>query len=74
MLPPEQIKKDKNDFNVYFGYGDVDNIILPSFFNESIQRIKDFEGFNLYIYKNHTHYVNLKETDDVSEFLNKIMV
>ena len=74
VLPPGQIRQDKNDFNVYFGYGDIDDIILPRFFNESIQRIKDFDGFNLYIYKNHTHYVNLKETDDVSEFLNKIMV
>jgi len=74
VLPQGKIRQDKNDFNVYFGYGDQDNIILPSYFNESIQRIKDFDGFNLYIYKNHTHYVNHQETDDVSEFLNKIMV
>ena len=74
ILPPGEIRQDKNDLNVYFGYGDKDYIILPSFFNESIQRIKDFDGFNLYIYKNHTHYVNHQETDDVSEFLNKIMV
>ena len=73
ILPPGEIRQDKNNFNVYFGYGEKDDIILPSFFNESIQRIKDFDGFNLYIYKNHTHYVHINETNDVSEFLNKIM-
>ena len=73
VLPPGNINLDKNDLNVYFGYGDKDNIILPSFFNESIQRIKDFEGFKLYVYKDHLHFINLDETDDASEFLNEII-
>ena len=73
VLPPGDIREDKNDFKVYFGYGDKDNIILPSFFNESIQRIKDFKEFKLYVYKDHLHYVNDAETDDVSEFLNNII-
>ena len=73
VLPPGDISQDKNDLNVYFGYGDADYIILPSFFNESIQRIKDFDGFNLHVYKNHPHYVNMEETDDVSKFLDKII-
>ena len=73
VLPPGEIRQDKNDLKVYFGYGDQDNIILPSFFNESIQRIKDFDGFDLYIYKDHLHFVNDDETDDVSNFLNNII-
>ena len=73
ILPPLDVSQDKNDFNVYFGYGDQDYIILPSFFNESIQRIKDFDGFNLHIYKNHQHHVIMDEIEDIDVFLNKIM-
>ena len=74
FLPPqEEILQNKEKLNVYFGFGDADYIINPEFFSETIKDIKDNEGFKLYIYPNHTHYVCRKEITDVSIFLDKIM-
>ena len=40
---------------------------------ESIERVRNFKGFNLHLYENHTHYVNSKEKSDASAFLNNII-
>ena len=58
---------------VYYGYGDKDNVILPSFINKSLEKIRDFEGFDLNIYKNHTHYVHRNQTIDAGIFLNNLI-
>ena len=58
ILPPGDISDNKRKMKVYFGYGDKDNVILPSFINKSLERIMNFEGFDLHIYENHTHYVH----------------
>ena len=74
ILPPQgKVMPGKENLNVYYGFGDSDNIINPDFFNETIERIKNYEGFNLYIYQNHTHSVIPQEIKDAGEFLNKIM-
>ena len=76
VLPPIQrkdISTEKENLNVYFAFGDRDNMIIPSYFNRSIEEIKDFKGLNIVIYPNHTHYVNSNEMKDVGLFLDKIM-
>ena len=73
VLPPGEISKNKNNFKVYYGYGDKDNVINPNFMLESIERVRNFKGFNLHLYENHTHHVNSKEKSDASEFLNNII-
>ena len=74
FFPPQgEILQNKEKLNVYFAFGDVDNIISPIFFNETIKDIKDNEGFKLYIYPNHAHSVCENETVDVGIFLDKIM-
>jgi len=74
FFPPQgEILPNKEKLNVYFAFGDVDNIISPIFFNETIKDIKDNEGFKLYIYPNHAHSVCENETVDVGIFLDKIM-
>ena len=74
FFPPQgEILQNKEKLNVYFAFGDVDNIISPIFFNETIKDIKNNEGFKLYIYPNHAHSVCENETVDVGIFLDKIM-
>ena len=73
ILPPGDISNDKRNMKVYFGYGDKDDVILPSFINKSLERIIDFEGFDLHIYKNHTHYVHRNESIDASLFLDNLI-
>ena len=73
FLPPCNVSDDKNTLNAYLGYGDEDNVIEPSFINKSIENIKDFEGFDLHIYKHHKHHVCTNQTIDVSKFLEKII-
>ena len=73
FLPPGNVTEDKRKLNAYLGFGDADNVILPSFINQTIERIKDFEGFNLYIYKNHKHHVCTNQTKDASKFLDRII-
>ena len=74
FFPPQgEILPNKEKLNVYFAFGDVDNIISPIFFNETIKDIKNNEGFKLYIYPNHAHSVCENETVDVGIFLDKIM-
>ena len=75
-LPPikrEDILPEKENLNVFFAYGDSDDIICPQYFNESIKDIVDFEGLNITIYPNHAHYVDRKELEDVGAFLDNIM-
>ena len=74
ILPPQgEVLPGKEDLNVYCGFGDSDNIITPDFFYETIESIKNYKGFNLYIYPNHTHSVILQEIIDAGDLLNKIM-
>ena len=61
------------EMKVYFGYGDKDNVILPSFINKSLERIMNFEGFDLHIYENHTHYVHRNQSRDASIFLDNLI-
>lgn len=75
-LPPikkEDISPDKKNLNVFYVYGDSDDIISPKYLNESINEIKDFEGLNVTIYPNHAHYVNRQEWEDAGAFLDNIM-
>ena len=74
ILPPQgEVLPGKEALNVYCGFGDSDNIITPDFFYETIESIKDYKGFNLYIYPNHNHSVILQEIIDAGDLLNKIM-
>lgn len=73
FLPPGEVKNNKRTLNGYLGYGDHDNVIDPAFTNKTIERIKDFEGFHLYIYKNHKHHVCTNQIIDVSKFLDNII-
>ena len=73
ILPPGDISNDKRKMKVYYGYGDKDDVILPNFINKSLERIIDFEGFDLHIYKNHTHYVHRNESIDASLFLDNLI-
>ena len=74
FFPPQgEILPNKEKLNVYFAFGDSDNIISPEFFNETIKYIKGNEGFKLYIYPNHTHSVCNNEIIDVGNFLDTIM-
>ena len=73
ILPPCIVNEDKRKMKTYYGYGDKDNVILPSFINKSLERIIDFEGFDLHIYKNHTHYVNRNQTIDAGKFLDNLI-
>ena len=73
FLPPGDISDNKRKMKVYFGYGDKDNVILPSFINKSLERIMNFEGFDLHIYENHTHYVHRNQSRDASIFLDNLI-
>ena len=73
VLPPGEISKNKNNFKVYYGYGDKDDVINPSFMLGSIERVRYFDAFDLHLYENHTHHVNSKEKSDASAFLNNII-
>ena len=73
ILPPCEIKEEKREMKVYMGYGDKDDVILPSFINKTIEKIMDFEGFDLHIYKNYTHKISTNFTIDVSKFLDNII-
>ena len=73
VLPPCDISEDKRKMKVYYGYGDKDIVILPSFINKSLERIIDFEGLDLHIYNNHTHYVHRNQTIDAGIFLNNLI-
>ena len=73
ILPPCSVNEDKRKMKTYYGYGDIDDVILPSFINKSLERIIDFEGFDLHIYKNHAHYVNRNQTIDAGKFLDNLI-
>lgn len=73
ILPPGDINDDKRNLNAWVGYGDKDDTILPGFMERSIERIKKFEGLELHIYPNHTHYVSTQEAKDAAKFLDKII-
>ena len=73
LIKREDISNEKKDLNVFFGYGDNDTIITPEYFIESIEEIKNFNGLNIAIYPNETHFVCGKEVEDTGIFLDKIM-
>ena len=73
VLPPVEINEDKRNMSAWIGYGDKDNVISPSFINKSLSRIEDFEGVEIHIYPNHTHYVKTEEAKDAAKFLDKII-
>lgn len=76
VLPPikkENILADKKNLNVFYAYGDSDNLIVPKYFNDTIEDIKDFDGLYIRIYKDHKHNVIQEEMNDAGEFLDKIM-
>ena len=72
VLPEGEVKDSKKNLQTYFGYGDNDDVILPSFISQSIERIENFTGFHKYVYKNHKHYVNRNETNDAAAFIENI--
>ena len=72
VLPEGEVKDSKKNLQTYFGYGDNDDVILPSFMSQSIERIENFTGFHKYVYKNHKHYVNRNETNDAAAFIENI--
>ena len=73
FLSPGEISDDKKNMKVYFGYGDKDDVIIPSFINKTLERVMNFEGFDLHIYKDHTHYVNRNESTDAGIFLDNLI-
>lgn len=73
FLSPGEISEEKRKLKVYFGYGDNDDIILPNFINKTLERVMDFEGFDLHIYKDHKHSVHKNETRDAGIFLDNII-
>ena len=73
FLSPGEINDDKRNMKVYFGYGDKDDVIIPSFINKTLERVMNFEGFDLHIYKDHTHYVNRNESTDAGIFLDNLI-
>ena len=73
VLSPGDINDDKRKMKAWIGYGDKDNVISPSFMNQTFERIKDFEGVEIHIYPNHTHYVKTEEAKDAAKFLDKII-
>jgi len=73
FLSPGEISDDKRNMKVYFGYGDKDDVIIPSFINKTLERVMNFEGFDLHIYKDHTHYVNRNESTDAGIFLDNLI-
>lgn len=73
LFPEIEIKPGKEKLNVYYAYGDADTIIIPSLFEDYIERIKDYEGFKKYVYPNHKHSIIKDEKNDAQEFINKIM-
>ena len=68
FLTPGDISDDKKTLPVYMGYGDKDNVITPSFINQTIEKIMDFPGFDLHIYKDHLHHICTNQTKDASIF------
>ena len=74
FLPPqEKALPEKKELNVYFCYGDKDDVISPIFYNKTCEDIKNFTGFNLHIYHNQTHPICDDEIKDSGEFLDRIM-
>ena len=73
VLPPGDISEDKRKMKAWIGYGDKDNVIAPSFMEQTFERIKEFEGVEMHIYPNHTHYVKTEEAKDAAKFLDKII-
>ena len=73
FLSPGEISDEKRKMKVYFGYGDQDDVITPSFINKTLEKVMDFEGFDLHIYKNHKHYVHRNETRDAGIFLDNLI-
>ena len=73
FLSPGEISEDKRNMKVYFGYGDQDDVIIPSFINKTLERVMDFEGFDLHIYKNHKHYVHRNQSTDAGIFLDNLI-
>ena len=73
ILPPGKINQNKNELKTYYGYGDEDDKINPDFLVECIERIKNFKGFQLYLYPGHKHHVCTNETKDASKFLDNII-
>ena len=72
VLPEGEVKDSKKNLQTYYGYGDKDDVILPSFMLESVQRLENFPGFHKYVYPNHKHYVNRNETNDAAAFIENI--
>ena len=73
FLSPGEINDDKKNMKVYFGYGDKDDVIIPSFINKTLERVMNFEGFDLHIYKDHKHYVNRNQSTDAGIFLDNLI-
>ena len=73
ILPPGEISDDKRKVKTWIGYGDKDDKIDPGFMNRTLQRIEHFEGVEIHIYKDHTHYLKTKEAEDAGIFLDKII-
>ena len=73
FLSPGEISDDKRNMKVYFGYGDKDDVIIPSFINKTLEKVMNFEGFDLHIYRDHKHYVHENQTTDVGIFLDNLI-
>ena len=74
FLPEEDaLLPGKNDLNVYYAYGDIDPVIIPEYFNTTVKDIMNYEGFKMYIYPNHVHFIKEEEMIDAGKFLDTIM-
>ena len=73
ILPPGDISDDKRKMKAWIGYGDKDNVISPSFMNQTFERIKNFKEVEIHIYPNHEHRIKPDQARDAGNFLDNII-
>ena len=75
FLPPqESVLPGKENLTVYYCFGDRDDVITPSFYNETCKNIEKYKGFKKYIYPNQSHPICDDEIKDSGNFLDTIMI
>ncbi len=49
------------------------DVIIPSFINKTLERVNNFEGFDLQIYKDHNHDIHINQSIDAGIFLDNLI-
>ena len=68
------IEGDKNKLNVFLAHGSGDKAIPFAYHNETVERIKNFEGVKTYYYEGAGHDIYPYEKNDMGKFLNETMI